>query len=485
MSRKKKKAAAAAKKKVEPKSSPPAESKLRVLLPSGRHLENPFSNPFSGNFSQALWRGSARFSRTLLSFSYAMLLNSSRVCLNLARNTPQWLRQQWARRNLEPPKPTPPSQPKDHSGTSVSSLTQHLKVAEDLQRSVHLLMQQKIKDGRVHLDQHIQRTEGSVSLSIRNISMVQIGSSGQSSTATPSSTDPLTAGPSTAGPSTTSSPDADPSAPADGQKEDQVLAHMDLMMTRLPVPANAMETSKGRNKIIDRSRKALRTEVLRSYQAQNAKGQVWCCIRREWRPARDVCTAHLAAVSIGDNYLQYVFNDAGPHLWNPENAIPISVDLEDALDAGQIAIVPAQPDDVDFSPDPHNSVPRDNRFKMVVFDDTFTTYDGEFTAEDLHGRLLGFQDPDFRPGLRYVCFNVVTTLARRQRYKVLGAEGDLDKLGDSRFLLAPGKFIHDTWLLKTCAQLGIDLDQQAQPPQKTGDEKIDAAPAYGGFEEYI
>ncbi|KAM7187486.1 hypothetical protein V8F33_011226 [Rhypophila sp. PSN 637] len=181
--------------------------------------------------------------------------------------------------------------------------------------------------------------------------------------------------------------------------------------------------------------------------------------------------AHLVPYNIGETTATYLFgkaeNKQHGRIMSEANALPLHTQLEEALDNGQITIVPAT---------------KENEWKVVVLDHIFAQNYKEAYHIELDQKVLTFQG-DFRPKSRYLYFAHIITILRRQRYEVPGWWKDASDSGSTTraWAASPGEHVKKGPLMVLAQRMGhIPKNEAATMLGATDEEMIEADEGMAG-----
>ncbi|KAI8260205.1 hypothetical protein K4K58_002109 [Colletotrichum sp. SAR11_239] len=223
------------------------------------------------------------------------------------------------------------------------------------------------------------------------------------------------------------------------------------------------------------------TSLYEAYGAKDPeKDEQWCVLT--WKNTQHAVAAHIVNHNVGEVCATAFFGESTDgHLDHPRNGLPMHKDLELCWDQGYFVIVPAT--------DSEGRLEEGEEYQVVVLDSQ-----AERSFEDvrvggpdpfakLNGRRLVFNN-DFRPSRRYLYFKYVTTILRRERFKVPRAVHDRSKIGaEARKLWAsPGSYLERSTLFRLSRQLGWLTEDEAMqfwqvpfPPTSGGEDDDTAA----------
>ncbi|KAK7431532.1 hypothetical protein QQZ08_002023 [Neonectria magnoliae] len=214
-------------------------------------------------------------------------------------------------------------------------------------------------------------------------------------------------------------------------------AYIDLIISRLQAPCGArLSLFKSRDVM---SQLRFRNAVIHSYDAEGPGERAWCCIEGAFFNQKYIKAAHIVPYNIGELNAEYFFGTASAkegHLMSPHNGIPMTGLYEESLNDGTMSLVP---------------VPDSNDVRIVVFDTPDHT-EQNFMAR-MNGKILTFRN-SFRPYKRYLYFHYVTTLLRRQRYKVPKWWKSIAQDTHSTMWTTPGEYIRRSSLLVLARNIG-------------------------------
>ncbi|KAH0441646.1 hypothetical protein CcaCcLH18_01906 [Colletotrichum camelliae] len=223
------------------------------------------------------------------------------------------------------------------------------------------------------------------------------------------------------------------------------------------------------------------TSLYEAYGAEvPAHKEQWCILT--WRHTQHTVAAHIVNHNVGEVCATAFFGEStGGHLDHPRNGLPMHQDLEQCWDQGYFVIVPATDSEVRSE--------EGEEYQVVVLDSQAEKsfqdlrIGGPDTNAKLDGRRLKFNN-GFRPSKRYLYFKYVTTILRRERFKVPRAFHDRSKIGaEARKLWAsPGSYLERSTLFRLSRQLGWLTEDEAMqfwqvpfPPTSGGKDDDTAA----------
>lgn len=197
-------------------------------------------------------------------------------------------------------------------------------------------------------------------------------------------------------------------------------AYLSAIIKSLPEPAGArVHMQDSRDKTDQQQFKSLLIQAHSPIEERPM--MLWCPVTRTWHDKLLMKATHIVPYGIGEINASYVFGlppeDGYKAIWGVQNGLLLHSRIEEALDAAQLVIVPAD--------DPEKDL------KVVILDDSMLdkyVWDGGPTFGDLNHSSLQFLS-DARPAKRNLYFHCLISIFRRYRFGVDGREMDHQKIG--------------------------------------------------------
>ena len=172
------------------------------------------------------------------------------------------------------------------------------------------------------------------------------------------------------------------------------------------------------------------------YQKDTEKYTQAYCHLSGWADAKTVKAAHIVPKSLESPELSYIFGVGDAVLSDPRNALTLYRTIEEALDAGLIALVPLEPKDGE-----------ETRWKCVLTDKSQTKQEVKdgFLWKDLDGKELQFLGKH-RPAKRYLYFRFVMTYLNCQKE---GSKMDWVEDVEAKGMMwpSPGPYLRQSMLI--------------------------------------
>jgi hypothetical protein len=191
----------------------------------------------------------------------------------------------------------------------------------------------------------------------------------------------------------------------------------------------------------------------------------WCPVLGCWRSKSCLKAGHLFAHMHTQETMDAIFGKTDPpELYSPRNGILIDGIIEDYLDKGKLAIVPAPELKSSFDLKSWFSGPV-REYKIVILDwkwqhlDEQVVPDLELRWRDLHNRRLAFRS-EFRPAARYLYFHYCVQVLRaawqlNQEYR---AGEILTKELGKPVWATPGRYIPENMIAAFVEELGHEYE---------------------------
>lgn len=172
----------------------------------------------------------------------------------------------------------------------------------------------------------------------------------------------------------------------------------------------------------------------------------WCPISKSFHLERDIVAAHIVPYTIGEVSAAYLYGmdpeNGYEAIWSVANGMLLHQEIERALDAAQIIIVPDENDE--------------NELKLVVLDesilDVLVTNKGP-TFRDLNNQKLEFKTAA-RPSRRNLHLHYVLSLIRHKRFNVEGWENDKTKITNPAVWGTPGRWVRRSIIKALAFEIG-------------------------------
>lgn len=191
---------------------------------------------------------------------------------------------------------------------------------------------------------------------------------------------------------------------------------------------------------------------------------LWCPVTRAWHDVMNTTIAHIVPYGIGEFNAAYIFGvpveDGWRTIWDYRNGLVLHSRIEQALDAGQLVLVP-------------NGESGDG-LKVVILDDSILDkypYAGGPKYKELNNSILEFKTKA-RPLKRYLYFLCLITLYRRHRYFVEGSERDQEKIQMRRIWGTPGKWMRGSIIRALAMEVGDMLKVEDDGEDEAGVESM-------------
>lgn len=225
-------------------------------------------------------------------------------------------------------------------------------------------------------------------------------------------------------------------------------AYLATLASILPEPAGARLKKSGKRDNTDQTnfgRRLRDAYYPPGWNKDPDKPRGWCPVTKAWTKESSFVAAHIVPYAIGEVNAAYLFGvemDKGyRELWSTGNGLMLLREVEKALDAASLVIVP---DDGE-----------ENEYKVVILDDDLMKKETvmDQTFEDIHNTRLEFRT-DKRPSRRCLYLTYLLTLFRRRRFDVQGWERDCEKVSSGRFWGTPGPWLRRSVIQAIAFEIG-------------------------------
>ncbi|KAI4708370.1 hypothetical protein J4E89_006994 [Alternaria sp. Ai002NY15] len=205
------------------------------------------------------------------------------------------------------------------------------------------------------------------------------------------------------------------------------------------------------------------------YSSRFAKElSLWCPVARGYSRENEVQVVHLVHYNTGERACEYLFgktaNNQG-HLMDPSNSLTLPETFKDALDRGQMIIVPACLGDIDPESGKKVNESDTEPYKIRLLDLSWKkSPSGEDSSRcqarnyPIDGRILKFKN-DNRPKKMYLWYRALTAIAMRQRCKVPGWEHDVEALSHGTWT-SPGESLRRSTMTAIMKHVGFIDDPE-------------------------
>ena len=195
---------------------------------------------------------------------------------------------------------------------------------------------------------------------------------------------------------------------------------------------------------------------------------LWCPVARGYSGDDEVQTVHLVHYNTGESACEYLFGKAANHqghLMDPSNNLMLPETFKNALDRGQMIIVPACLGDIDPESGKIVNESDTEPYKIRLLDLSWKkSPSGEDSSRcqarnyQVDGRILDFKT-DTRPKKMYLWYRALTTILLRQRCKVPGWEHDVEALGHGTWT-SPGESLRRSTMTAIMKHVGFIDDPE-------------------------
>jgi len=195
---------------------------------------------------------------------------------------------------------------------------------------------------------------------------------------------------------------------------------------------------------------------------------LWCPVARGYSGEDELQAVHLVHYNTGERACEYLFGKAANHqghLMDPSNSLVLPETFKDALDRGQMIIVPACLDDIDPESGKIVNESDTEPYKIRLLDQSWKKSPPDEDSSrcqarnyPIDGRILKFKN-DNRPKKMYLWYRALTAIAMRQRCKAPGWEHDVEALGHGTWT-SPGESLRRSTMTAIMKHVGFIDDPE-------------------------